>query len=169
MRPDPAEYYPTVVGTRHVYATTTGEVTCVVTAVDPLDRGVLVTTETREPDGTEVARAKVKVTARGLFLADRDGRDHDPPRCLLKLPPKAGDRWDVVLGGDGRAGLLATSTAGGVEEVEVPAGKFRAARVESECEGVRFVSWYAPKVGLVRTDVTGGTGLALQAFTPGRP
>ncbi|MBX9580598.1 MAG: hypothetical protein K2X87_09850 [Gemmataceae bacterium] len=168
MRPDPAEYYPTTVGARLVYATNVPglDVTLVVTGVERVAGGKLVTTALVSPAGETTLYQKVKVTARGLFLANPDGHDFEPPRCFLELPPKAGSRWPFRFGG---VEVDATMSAGGVEEVEVPAGKFRAARVAVECEGVPFVSWYAPTVGVVRADVSGGTGLALKSYTPGRP
>ncbi|MBX9623939.1 MAG: hypothetical protein K2X82_09005 [Gemmataceae bacterium] len=163
-------YYPTAVGTKLVYALTTGEVADVVTAVERVPGGLLVTTRTCWPDGTEVARGTVRVTAKGLFEVAEGGQEHDPPRCLLELPSRAGRQWDLLrIGRDGRIDHQFAVTAGGIEEVEVPAGRFRAARVDAECWGVPITCWYAPKVGLVRMDLSGGTGRALKSVTPGKP
>jgi hypothetical protein len=61
------------------------------------------------------------------------------------------------------------------EEVEVPAGKFKALRVEAEQElganVFKSTLWYAPGVGLVKS-VTNTNGTervqVLKSFTPGK-
>jgi hypothetical protein len=66
-----------------------------------------------------------------------------PPQCMLKTPAKAGDSWERKL---------CKWTTAGEEEVAVPAGRFRAVRVEMENEfdGVRTTEWLAPRVGVVK-------------------
>ncbi|MBX9623940.1 MAG: hypothetical protein K2X82_09010 [Gemmataceae bacterium] len=160
-------YYPTVVGTKLVYDIGGGEETRVVTAVERVEGGTLVTTEHLQPDGTKTPHMKVRVTAKGLFLAEEVGGAYDPPWCILELPPKAGSKWDTISGG--RAQVTGSMTAHGVEEVEVPAGTFRAARVDWELSPNNVVSyWYAPKAGLVKM-TTGGAPVVLKSFTTGKP
>jgi hypothetical protein len=101
------------------------------------------------------------------------------PVCELRFPVKAGDSWvvDIPSQEGGLQGSTGTATVGDVEEVQVPAGKFRAVRVDVTITAVdgkplakprRATRWYAPGVGLVK--VAAGTGVtrALKAFTPGK-
>lgn len=69
-----------------------------------------------------------------------------------------------------------TSRVVGVKEVEVPAGKFSAVRVEEDVvftnrgrpdDHFRRTFWYAPGVGVVKEDISGRTAV-LEAFSPGR-
>ncbi len=62
------------------------------------------------------------------------------------------------------------------EEVDVPAGKFLALRVEFECESGDFTQkdslWYSRGVGLIKIVSTVGKGremtTELKEFTPGK-
>lgn len=159
-------YYPTVVGTKLVYDLGGGEETRVVTAVERAEGGTLVTTMFLQPDGLKTAHMKVKVTAKGLFLAEEGGGAYDPPWCILELPPKAGNKWDTLSGG--RSQVTGSMTAHGIEEVEVPAGTFRAAKVVWEHGDNPATYWYAPQVGLVKLTY-GQTAVVLKSYTPGKP
>jgi len=60
----------------------------------------------------------------------------------------------------------------GVEEVEVPAGRFRAVRVEWDRDhprspDFRTTIWYAPGVGEVKVALDGKPWTVLKAFSPG--
>jgi hypothetical protein len=101
---------------------------------------------------------------------------------LLKLPAKEGDKWEFDTPaqrderGRGLRGEKGTVTVGPTEVVEVPAGKFRAVRLEIAVTAIngdavpeiRYTSWYAPEVGLVK--MTRGTEWTrvLKSFTPGK-
>lgn len=104
-------------------------------------------------------------------------KDHDPARALLKLPAKAGDSWDSAppnakVGGE--AGDV--RKVAGVEEVTVPAGTFKAIRVDVTrlLAGKQFIvsQWYAPDIGPVKTSFQYGDALpnviSLKKFTPGK-
>jgi hypothetical protein len=95
---------------------------------------------------------------------------------LLKLPAKAGDTWEWEdrAADAGRRQKIKFKIVG-EEEVEVPAGKFKAIRVseEEEVRGrtTKHESWYAPDVGLVKrvTQLVVGEGvILLKSFTPGK-
>jgi hypothetical protein len=70
--------------------------------------------------------------------------------------------------------VKSTYTMGKEEEVEVPAGRFKALRVDAEYvrgdERQRHTFWHAPRVGLVKavlkTDTAEWTQV-LMSFTPG--
>jgi hypothetical protein len=93
---------------------------------------------------------------------------------VLKLTPKADGAWTGAwpyFNQDGLATEEHGYTAMGWETVEVPAGKFRAIRVECECksdDGTRRITrWYAPGLGCVKwSDRNGGS--VRKSYTPGR-
>jgi hypothetical protein len=91
--------------------------------------------------------------ADGLFLLEQAGAKYDPPLCILKLPLRRGDSWKVsVLRGEEK--VEGNFTVGKeLEEVAVPAGKFRAYRVERRLVSrgkEEAIYWYAPGVGVVK-------------------
>jgi hypothetical protein len=91
-----------------------------------------------------------------------DGRVFDPPRRLLKFPLKVGTAyetsWEMVAmpGSSARFSNEAVVKVTGWEDVVVPAGKFRALKIEAKgswrrldqigAGWQRFVIWYAPEV-----------------------
>jgi len=89
------------------------------------------------------------VSAGGVTLFD----EHDQVDvCWLKLPAKPGAEWTHKS----RVGRLAM-TLSGEEEIEVPAGKYKALKVVADLEvnGAkgRMTIWYAKGVGEVRSDL----------------
>ncbi|MBA4067859.1 MAG: hypothetical protein C0501_29995 [Isosphaera sp.] len=166
----PAPYLPARKGTTWVYAYDGGEVTYVVTAVEEKDGCKLVTQRRVVDDGGMVFGTKVSVSDKGLYLVDTRDGDLDSPLPLLKLPAKAGDKWEVSV--DRPKKLTGVVTVAGVEEVKVPAGAYTAVRVEWKytLDGASQsrTYWYAPGVGLVKQhsrtkDLE--SELALKAFT----
>jgi hypothetical protein len=171
-------YFPTTVGDRWVtemrYQSHTSEFTEVVTAVEKKD-GALLVTVGRESEGVVGPnQSQVRVTDKGLFRLSNLGTVYDAPYCVLQLPPKPGNTWtsEVVSGG------TVTSTfkykAIKEEDVEVPAGKFRALRIEVDIDSrgrtSRSVLWYDPRVGIVKLDhqdTDSGYVRVLKSFTPG--
>jgi hypothetical protein len=101
------------------------------------------------------------------------GRTYDPPVCLLKLPAKPGDTWTTELSGKGQP-RKTIYTYRGEEEVEVPAGKFKALKIESEMEtgkSVRATFWYVAGIGMVKSSTKFGDTervYALKSFTAGK-
>jgi hypothetical protein len=71
--------------------------------------------------------------------------------------------------------LTVTCTSGGEEEVEVPAGKFQAVRVERQFEVAgqvyRQTNWVTPAVGTVKIQAQAPDGSVthvLKSYTPGK-
>jgi hypothetical protein len=118
---------------------------------------------------------KIEVSARGLSrVGAGGGAAMDPPRTLLKVGAKVGDTWDHnPKPGQGQPGKYVFR---GDEEVEVPAGKYKALKVEADIEFTkgqpsRVTYWYAPGVGqvkIVTKDDKGERVQELKAFTPGK-
>lgn len=141
--------------------------TVVVTKVDRKDGALVVsTTDGKEPK-EDSSRCRWQVSDNGVYLVtDADGKALDPPTCLLKLPAKPGDTWtDKVV----------NYTVVGEEEVEVPAGKFKAIRLRGGYDNSDAVlnKWYAQGVGLVKVtwaDSDAGIEIIdlLKSFKPGK-
>jgi len=173
-------YFPTAVGATAVYRTTIGDLkmengTFRVTKVERTRDGVRVNIE-RGSIGKPAVLDLMDVSANSLTLVQYGNQSVDPPRPLLRLAAKAGDTWDweaaPVEGFQSRKYKFKVI---GDEEVEVPAGKFKAILVEHETEvngkNAKFEEWYAPKVGLVKKVYhhLGATKqvMELKSFTPG--
>lgn len=173
------DYFPTTVGDRWEiemrYADRTDEYTEVVTAVEKKD-GVRLVSVGREVNGKVGPQlSQVRVTDKGVFRVSLQGSVYDEPYCILKLPLKAGDSWtaEPVAGGGASSSTLKYKV-GKEEVVEVPAGKFRAVRIDCEIHtrGThdRSVLWYDARVGVVRMeygDAESGYVRVLKSFKPG--
>jgi hypothetical protein len=108
-----------------------------------------------------VATEHVAFTKAGLCRFRAEHEDIEPPVCILRVPvPKRAWTERYTLGTRSAAGYFqATATPA---DVTVPAGKFKAVRVEAwtgENRGPvppRSTVWYAPGVGPVRQWVSEG-------------
>lgn len=145
-------------GAKWVYETPDGELeSTVVSEVTKGDDGTL-TVSRKGVDGTRTVYADVIVSAGGL-QQQRDAADR--VGWVLKATAKAGDSWDSPEG---------KRTVHGPEEVQVPAGKFTALRVDWVQNGATYTSWYAAGIGEVkRTKKLGDTETvtrALKSFQP---
>lgn len=174
----PGDYFPTTVGDKWVtetrYKTHSTEYTEVVTAVEKKD-GATIVTIGREVDGMVGPQlSQVRVTDKGLFRMSFLGSAYDPPYCILKLPLKPGGTWTSEAGSGGAVTSTFKYKAVRAEDVEVPAGKYRAFRIEVDIDtrgrAARSVIWYAPRVGIVKMeheDGDSGYVRLLKSFRPG--
>ncbi|HVK08769.1 MAG TPA: hypothetical protein VM597_08345 [Gemmataceae bacterium] len=166
-------YFPVTVGDTLVTSSerkgaTDGDTTWTVTKVDGKDGRYVVTVQVDAGGGFSQA-VEFEVSANGVFVLARGGVKVDPPAPQVKLSAKAGERWETGF-------PKGTATMGKEEEVEVPAGKFKAVRVDAEYDvGMgrtqKTAIWFAPRVGPVKsvTTVNGFTIVsALKSFTPGK-
>jgi hypothetical protein len=120
----------------------------------------------------------VHVSDKGLTRIGSGDRDLPVPVPMLKLPAKAGDSWSYEPAvPEGAEKRTITYTVGKEEEIEVPAGKFKALRVEmtqSAAPGEfipRMTYWYASGIGLVKSVSAQGAKdrtVVLKSFTPGK-
>jgi hypothetical protein len=172
--PGPVTFFPTRVGDRLVHAIGDSEFVTVVTAVEELDGARRITLGTALSDGKTVHYQTVEVSPKGLLLLNAHGRALPEPLWELKLTPKADatwrGKWPVFCNGE-VVFEEQEYAAMGWETVEVPAGKFRAIRVERDSrldELIRRTTyWYAPGLGCVKWSSGVSTG-ALTSFTPGK-
>jgi|SRR5947209_7560648 len=169
-------YLPTTVGDKRVLETTWGGKTEKSTEwVTAVERRAGVTVVSVGPEAGGPAHRRYEASADGVVWVANEVRALDPPFRLLKLPAKEGEAWARDVGPPGQV-LTFKLTTGGEEEVEVPAGKFRAVRVEAEAglpapfAVTRTTYWHAPGVGVVKTveQIKGGDRVeVLKSFTPG--
>lgn len=90
--------------------------------------------------------------AAGVRLSRAADAPEGPSLQIIKLPAEAGSRWP---GRPFTGGNSETIVVRGEEEIEVPAGKFRAVHVDHEItyadgDGDILSYWYAPGAGCVR-------------------
>jgi hypothetical protein len=144
-------YFPLKVGAAWEYRTGTATLTVRLVKFEPVGGVLCARLEAGEGAARKVEH--VAVQADGVYRFQYQGKKIDPPLCLLKLPPKAGQTWKVKYTTDGLA-VEGTFTQNR-EEVAVPAGKYKAVTVTStdlEVAGskVRSTCSYAEKVGPVK-------------------
>jgi hypothetical protein len=179
----PTYYHPTRVGDRREYEETGGRLgdqaitfTEVVTKVEDRD-GRLLVSMNMDKDGKSWWVHPFEVWTDGVYRSRTRGTEAIP---VLKLPVKAGSTWSARIGPATGKGFLYTYTVRAVdEEIEVPAGKFKAICVEEATklgdeDMSKTTSWYAPEVGLVKSVLSYSGGKVkdrvqvLKAFKRGR-
>ena len=180
---EPTYYYPVKVGAKWVFEKElwNKDEVLVVTLVTKGDAGFLVTVEQENSKGERSPNHKMLVSAEGLWLTEEQGEPYSPPWQVLKVPHKAGDKWDVTTE---RAAAIAASVKHSVilcrvaaepELLKVPSGKFDALKVSTTKTKVNgkavddSVSWYAAGIGLLKQEWKNGRTIGtLKVFTPGK-
>lgn len=167
-------YFPTVEGTKRVMEVTTtgsqtGERTETVSKVEEKDGKYTVSIVLGEVSN-QSKPVVYEVSDKGVSQTPPDGGDLVP---VLKLG-KAGESWATEQPARG-GGQKTTYTTGKEEEVEVPAGKYKAIPVTIDApfgdRTYRTVVWYAPGVGVVKStvEISGITRTeVLKSFTSGK-
>jgi hypothetical protein len=162
---EPPFCFPTRVGDRFVSVIGERELVVVVTKVQKTEEGFEVTQEYEDGMGGRNHDMTVIASAKGLKVVRYAGRQLDEPLWWLKLPHVANNEWT-----DTWAGQTRTHRTMGWEEIEVPAGKIRAIRVERDDgpQAMRTTTyWYAPGLGCIKWS-SGNGGRELKSFTPGK-
>lgn len=119
-------------------------------------------------------KEQMEVSGEGINYPAGERKADTPMPLLLRNTFKAGDEWDSLLPA-GCGFSRAKATVNGPEDVEVPAGKFRAVKVTyvGRITGstVTMPVWYADGVGVVK-QVFNPTGsniiIELTKYTPGK-
>ena len=176
----PEAFFPTAVGSRSVLEVretqATKRITDTVTKVEEKAGKRLVTVRSVEwRKGSCVFRTRddvYEVSDRGVTQVGGPDVVADAIPILRHAPARG---WRVEQPGLGGAPEVTEYSRGPTEELSLPAGTFRAVRVDSVLTAGRHTvkesRWYAPGVGLVQvtTDHRGNTETAvLTAFTPGK-
>ncbi len=147
-----ADYFPLDPGTLWTYRTSSGR-DYVKRVLGRDDTGVIV-----QHGDTE--KHWLSVAADGVRVHRSKGVAFDVPLLIFRFPLKAGDAWT----GQARAGadpVAYSFQTAGEEDVEVPAGKFRAVRVDWSMGATSGTTWLARGVGSVKESWAGGAGLDL--------
>jgi len=104
----------------------------------------------------------VAVLEDGVYRLAAAGKEIVPPLCFLKLPVKAGEKWQIQSMTEG-APIQGTFTAA-EEEIEVPIfkGKVKALKAYSEDfqmgkNKMKLAYWFVPKVGMVQQHLQVGS------------
>jgi hypothetical protein len=151
------------------------EVTEVVTKVERKGDTVRVTISQQAHGGGETERT-FEASDKGVFLVAVGDKELPDPRPYLRLPAKTGDTWTWRQEDPMVAPAKHSRTVAQWEEVEVPAGKFQALRVEAKLESPGLPTltgtyWFAPGFGEVKSVLNTSTGVqttVLKSFKPGK-
>ncbi len=163
---EPRFAFPTKVGTTWVYEVFGKEQTLVISQSEDKPKGKLVTTEWVQADGKRTPHMVHLVTAEGVFMMAEVGEEYATPWCKIKFPHREGQSWKTETSrGPNRLNITATTTAGPVEQVKLPAGEFTAARVNCEFSfgvgpPIKTIWWYADGLGQIQQ--------GLKSFKPGK-
>jgi len=161
-----ADYFPLRVGDSWTYRNTEeGGYTFKVLSEDPQETGpVRYVVEFRS--GVIIQNTFSKVSGWVLFHAENypehDGlkATYDPPKQYLPNPLVAGQKWEWTGKDPTQMEHHEKSRVVGLENVTVPAGKFRTMKVVTEVSGgaipMTRTNWYADGVGLVKSTTDGG-------------
>jgi hypothetical protein len=163
-------YYPIKSGTKWTYRTGGKTFVVKIESVETKNGATVINIVTEEANGISNSYEKLLLSEKGVFRISSLGEKVEPPMCLLKLPAKPGMEWEADAGG---LVVKETHKLFGPEEIEVPAGKYKAIRVESKViyanldEPLRYTDWYVPGVGCIKS-VRGESVTELEAFTPSK-
>jgi hypothetical protein len=167
-------YIPTTVGDKWVMVDQDGPVALEhsheVTAVEAKDGELFVTVFMKMTGPGKVVKKKVSLT--GEYLLQEGETRYDPPIRVLPPTITEGDRWQWEKPGVAKW----TYTAGKEEQVEVPAGKFKARRIvgegQSEGKPITCTQWLAAGHPTIKTVIRFDDGSeiveVLKSFTPGK-
>jgi hypothetical protein len=94
----------------------------------------------------------------GVYRCSFEGKETKPPICILKLPPKKDQSWDVAttVGGESLKGSF---KSGAEDGVKVPADTYKTITTSSkdlDAAGMKIdcTYWFAEKVGMVKQEIT---------------
>lgn len=123
-----------------------------IASAQALGSGVTEAVLERESPNGPMAPTRIRVHADKVVLTRLASSPDGPSLTILKLPPTAGETW---TGRPYTNGNHEAITAQGWEDVTVPAGTFRAWRVDQTVTYAQGGSdtlnyWYAPGVGTVK-------------------
>jgi hypothetical protein len=167
----PTLYYPVKLGARWTYQSGSGERVLTVIRVEARGGTKVVHVGHVEAGGKLTPFHVMEVSARGLVQTHSGDQPLDRPLTRLLQPADAGARWGYHVNFSQRDEQVGTYTCGPVEAVVVPAGTFRAVRVESAYTFLgaakSLALWYAADVGEVKMEGDGVTRV-LTSFTPGK-
>jgi hypothetical protein len=164
----PTYYFPTKVGTKLEYEEPGRQLTMIVTAVADRD-GAKVVSVGRLGNGDSVSPLMTMcVSGSGVYRVERGRQKLETPETWLLLPAEVDREWEYPVGLPSLSPRpVARGSVSGIEEITVPAGTFRCVRVRHFESGRTTLCWYAPDVGLVKTEAATWVEV-LKSYTPGK-
>ncbi|MCU0703549.1 MAG: hypothetical protein MUF18_06175 [Fimbriiglobus sp.] len=164
-----ADYYPSVVGTKWVYAYEDGtnEHSREVTAATTTDGVTEFTVLWQQGRSQQVWELKKDAT--GVYRTKQDGEAYTPPHKLLAPKMSAGDEWVSEYTHSGDTYKYSRSV-GKAELVKTPAGEFTAIPIVSRDlsnDENESTLWYATGVGMVAIQHKAGQRIVLKEFILG--
>jgi hypothetical protein len=141
--------------TRVVGPKTVGSTRCTVTERTAVERG------RERVDRTCFAVTPTEVVVIEITTLRGELAVLNPPRPVMKLPPRVGQTWSWKPA-DSLFELTIASKWLGEETIKTPAGTYRAWKLQTVTTGenseLTAVTWYAPGVGAVRGERKGHRG-----------
>jgi hypothetical protein len=153
------DYYPMKPGTKWTYLVDSGNgktvaVTNQIAKTETIDGKSLARLEA-SVNGGVVATEHLTSTAEGVFRCRYNGVEVSPSLCIFKYPFKENATWEADAS-IGAQQLRVKLVSGKLEDVSTPAGKYKAAPVETETTvagtKIKAKLWFAPDVGIVKQD-----------------
>jgi hypothetical protein len=156
------DYFPLKAGTKWVFQVDQGgkklKFSNQIAKVESTDGKSLALLETTV-NGEVTETVHLAATDKGIFRHRINGIELTPPVCFLKYPLKKDDTWETEST-IGNEPLKIKGKVFDAEDVTVPAGKYKAFRVELETSaaGMRATTtfWFAPDVGVVKQSAENG-------------
>jgi hypothetical protein len=176
-------FFPIEVGTKWVYKIGEAEETRIVTKAEKKGDATFLSIGRVLVSGAVVPYDQVKLSATELAQVPIPASDvvtpsidQVTPAVVLRLPPIAGDKWDFETVDSRPFGIRekGTVSVGPTEEIEVPAGKFSAIRIETTVVILRAtplmvpaktVYWYSPGLGMVKKVFSDDRIVVLKKFS----
>jgi hypothetical protein len=153
----PANYYPLKEGNKWYYRMEAGEKTFqVVTQLTKVENSPVKGMFRLEMsmDGTVLGSEDLTVDKTGVLRHAFNDTQFPTPVTVVRFPVKEGDTWEQTVAGGGDDMKLKGKVIG-EEEIVVPAGKFKALRVQIEASGeqsetLTVTYWFARNAGIVK-------------------
>ena len=154
-------YFPIKLGTKWSYevkqAGKTVKLENQIAKIETIDGKSLSVFE-KSVNGTVAGTEHLAATEKGVFRHRVDGTELSPPICVLKSTLKKDDTWETEST-IANEQIKVKAKVLDAEDVTVPAGKYKAFRVEVEYSVAGMQAtvtfWFAPDVGIVKQSIDG--------------
>ena len=158
-------WYPTRIGDRREFVEGKRTTVSIVAKVEKTPDGTTVWMEHEDGEGKRYQDQVVRFSPKGVEVLEFGSNKLDPTFWWFKLPHVANNTWPDRYASQGWTGKTVWW-----EEIEVPAGKFKALRVQhiDAAPAVRTTDyWFSPGLGCIKW-WDGTCGHELKSFTPGK-
>ncbi len=165
-------FHPATKGTKWVYKNGKVRFAYRINEIENVGDATIIHVVSEEANDKTSPNETLSLNNKGIFRIRTGTEKLDPPVCLLKLPVQVGAEWSGPL--DDFV-LVDTSKIVKIEEITVPAGKYKTIRVELDLQFKDVFKtdthpptlWYAEGVGLVKYHIGESTS-ELVEFIPAK-